>query len=185
LTNPCGLDLRSFTRYSVNYPVQRHFPPSHLVGDFFLWATLDYGVLDSPHVSGTAEWVLPRAATLHGLLVWFDSELAEGIGFSNHPAEPRKIFGQFFLPCEHPIPFAAGDRVRATISADPVSAGYCYQWETVADDARGKQKASFRQSGFLSTFISPKALVDARQTAVHLLEHKALDPAGLRQHGPV
>jgi protein arginine N-methyltransferase 1 len=37
-------------------------------------------------VAGELTWTAERPVTAHGLVVWFDTELAEGIGFSNAPA---------------------------------------------------------------------------------------------------
>ena len=51
---------------------------------------------------------------------WFDSELFDGIGFSNHPAAPELIYGIGFFPFSQPVAVDEGDRIELRLAADLV-----------------------------------------------------------------
>ena len=74
------------------------------------WTTLDYATIEDPNARGRFEWVVNEAATIHGLCVWFDAELGEGVGFSNRPGEPETVFGTGFLPLRRPGLLEPGDQ---------------------------------------------------------------------------
>ena len=129
-------------------------PPAH-------WATLDYYTIENPDVSGELSWTVERPGTAHGLVVWFDAELAEGIGFSNRPGEPELIYGQAFFPFESALALEPGDAVSVTLSANLVDGEYLWRWDTrVRSDER--VKANFRQSTF---YGSPLALDKLKRRA--------------------
>ncbi len=66
------------------------------------WTTLDYYKVCSPDVCGEMSWRAARSGTAHGIAVWFDTELAEGVGFSNRPGETELIYGTGFFPFPRP-----------------------------------------------------------------------------------
>ena len=59
-----------------------------------------------------------RAETCHGIVVWFDAELAEGIGFSNAPGAPETIYGSFFFPWTQPVLLKQGQTVCVNLAAE-------------------------------------------------------------------
>jgi protein arginine N-methyltransferase 1 len=75
-------------------------------------------------------WTAERPGTAHGILVWFDTQLLEGIGFSNAPGEPKLIYGQAFFPLEQPIDLAVGEQVVVRLAANLVAREYVWRWET-------------------------------------------------------
>ena len=94
-------------------PDQVRLDPQH-------WATLDYATVQDPNVRGRFEWEASEAATIHGLCVWFDAELGDGIGFSNRPGEPETVFGNGFLPLRRPGLLEPGDQVVVELRAELV-----------------------------------------------------------------
>jgi protein arginine N-methyltransferase 1 len=92
----------------------------------------------------------------HGLLLWFDTTLIEGVGFSNAPGQPELIYGQGFFPWVHPVSLAAGDAVEVTLRADLVGADYVWGWDSRVRAAgqTGRIKAAFRQSSFFGSKLA-------------------------------
>ena len=153
-----GFDLRPALWPSVNTWCKTNAKREQLLADPAPWLALDYAVVESPDARGAVMWTVGRPGTLHGLLLWFDAELADGIGFSNAPGGPELIYGQAFFPLAAPVAVAAGDRVSAELAANLVSDDYIWRWDTTVLGAGGQVKAGFRQSTFFGAPLSPAQL---------------------------
>lgn len=132
------------------------------------WATLDYRMIDNPNVAGSVEWTVERTGTGHGLALWFDTELAEGIGFSNAPGEPELIYGQVFLPWPEAVKLGIGDHIVVHLRADLIGEDYAWQWRTEIHPADSSDDVPirFEQSTFFAELVSPEKL--RRQEAGHI-----------------
>ena len=113
-----GFNLDGVRSALINHWIKRTVHRASLVGAPQEWATLDYDTLDSPQVRGLLTWPVTRPATLHGVAVWFDAVLADGVEFSNAPDCPGLPYGQAFFPWGRPIPVEAGHSV--SVSWPPV-----------------------------------------------------------------
>ena len=157
LQNDYGLDLSAGQPLVVNTWRKVNAKSEQLLVAPQPWATLDYHTVENPNVSGHLAWTIDRPGTAHGLLVWFDTELADGIGFSNRPGEPELIYGQAFFPFEAPVELDAGDAVRVTLSANLVDDDYLWRWDTRVRSG-DRVKANFRQSTFYGAPLALDAL---------------------------
>jgi protein arginine N-methyltransferase 1 len=108
-------------------------------------AVLDYRTIEHPNVSGRFETSALRDGTAHGVCVWFDTTLAEGVGFSNAPGQPTLIYGRVFFPLPQPVPIRLGDPVSIAFDAALVTGDYVYRWRTRIG-AEGAPRAVFDQS---------------------------------------
>jgi hypothetical protein len=109
--------------------------------------------------------------TAHGVCVWFDTVLAEGICFSNALWAPPLTDGGAFFPWADPVPLAVGDTVTVGLRGDLVGDGYVWGWDTrvrTRDDPR-RLKADYRQSTFLGVPIAPAQLVKRAERYVPVL----------------
>jgi protein arginine N-methyltransferase 1 len=86
--------------------------------------------------------------------MWFDAELADGIGFTNHPAAPELIYGNGLVPFERPVEVRAGERIEVQLRADLVQNDYVWSWTTNFPD----QKLRFEQSTFYGVPLSTEQL---------------------------
>ncbi len=156
LKNDYGLDLRAAQPLVVNTWRKVNAKPEQLLVAPTRWATLDYGSVEQPNVSGALTWTAERDGTAHGLVVWFDAELADDIGFSNAPGQPELIYGQAFFPLHAPVELSEGDDISVTLRADLVDDDYVWQWSTrvTSPSDAGCVKASFRQSSFYGAPLS-------------------------------
>ena len=115
--NPLGQDLSAARRLVVSNPEKVRVSPNQLLTAHQLWTTLDYGSIENPDVRGNLGWRVERGGTGHGILVWFDADLAEGTGFSNAPSAPETIYGSLFFPWPQPVSLAAGQVVNVRLEA--------------------------------------------------------------------
>lgn len=147
------LDLWAGRRLVTNTWRKSRIKPEQLLTDPICWATLDYYEVSSVDVRAEISRQATRKGTAHGMAVWFDSELAEGIRFSNHPAAPETIYGIGFFPFLQPVELMEGEHVTATLAADLVNDGYVWRWDTEVSG-----KAMFKQSTFFGVPLSASQL---------------------------
>ncbi len=155
-----NLNLRAVLRVTTNSWYKGRVTPEQLLTQPKCWTTLDYAVLENPEVTGKVAWTAERTGTAHGLIVWFDSTLAEDIHFSNAPNAPELIFGSGFFPLSNPIPLVTGDTVSVEISANLVGGDYIWGWNTFVLSQGKKEniKADFKQSAFYGMVLSQATL---------------------------
>lgn len=146
-----------------------------------LWTTLDYTTISDPNVAGEMSFDVTRPGTAHGMLVWFDAAMAEGVGFSNGPGarNPAKVYGRCFFPWPHPVELKEGDRVKVRLDARLVADDYVYRWETTIGSSSASQpiKAHFNQSTFYGETLSFGGL--RKKCDAYIPE---LNPEGLVDH---
>jgi protein arginine N-methyltransferase 1 len=155
-----GLDLSNGRRVITNTWRKTRIAPDELLVQPTLWATVDYYQIESPSVRAEIEWQFTRTGTAHGMSVWFDSELIDEIGFSNHPRGPELIYGNGLFPFSSPVEVVEGDRVHVTLSADFIRDDYVWRWDSEFFDGRDpiKPKANFKQSTFFGVPLSPEQM---------------------------
>jgi len=160
--NRFELDLSAGKRLITNSWRKTRIAPEQLLAKPVCWTTIDYYEVDNPDVRGEISWHVARAGTAHGVSVWFDSELSDDIGFSNHPAEPELIYGNGFFPFSQPVAVNEGDRIELQLVADLVQDGYVWRWHTTVFSG-SQVTASFRQSTFFGVPLSTSQLRQSAQ----------------------
>jgi protein arginine N-methyltransferase 1 len=151
------LDLSAGTRLITNQWRKSYLKPEQLLVDPVRWTTIDYYKVRSADVRGEISWRAARKGTAHGVAVWFDSELADDISFSNHPAAPRMIYGVGLFPFSQPVTITEGERIELRLAADLVQDGYVWRWDTEFSTA------SFKQSTFYGVPLSQTQLRKSAQ----------------------
>jgi len=127
------------------------------------WSVLEYESIVDPNVAGlNSSHKATRSGTAHGLLIWFDAELFEEIGFSNGPQEsrPAEVYGRGFFPLLAPVAIDEGDSIKLTIEAELVDGEYIWRWFTriQAREDASVIKADFKQSTANDSVLSPERL---------------------------
>ena len=163
--NSFKLDLSSGVRRVTNTWRKTRIRPEQLLSEPICWTTIDYYQVDNPNVSAEISWRTARTGTAHGVAVWFDSDLVDGIGFSNHPRGPELIYGNGFFPFSEPVEVREGDRINLRLSANCVHDDYVWRWDTdfFAGENQESLKASFKQSTFFGVPLSRNRLQKLRQ----------------------
>lgn len=157
--NDYRLDLSAGHAPAINSEGKAHLGAGVLASAPQKLAVIDYRTVTEPNLDSTVELVASKDAKVHGLLVWFDAEIAEGLGYSNAPGEPPLVYGQMFLPLADPPRLKAGDRVTARIRGNLVQNRYIWSWEgSMIDHLTGATLGRFRQSSFLGPAIARDAV---------------------------
>ena len=163
---PHGLDLLPLQRVLLNGFGKARVPRAGFLAEAQRWATLDYLTMTDPNVSATCTFAVTRPGTGHGLQIWFDAELAEGIGFSTAPMGPEAIYGTAFFPWTEPVTLQTGDELTLRLDAHLVADEYVWRWRTrVTPIDRRRAHTSFDQSTFFGSSIPSERL--ARRAARH------------------
>jgi protein arginine N-methyltransferase 1 len=153
-----GFDLSGAERRAASQLRGMRIDAADLVASPQLVATLDYQTASGRNMRGQIVCAIERAAVAHGIAVWFDSETAPGIGFSNSPASGEEhIYQQLIFAWPEPLSLAVGDGVAVDVRADLAGDDYVWTWKTdVTDVASGRVKASYRQSSLSAEFLGTR-----------------------------
>ena len=95
------------------------------------WATIDYCSIASTNAEGGVELRVTKDRTAHGIVMWFDSDLAPSIGFSGAPGQPALVYGHALFPWPQPVRLLAGETVAINVRAAYVNGDYIWSWESV------------------------------------------------------
>jgi len=174
--NGLGQNLGPARRIVVNDLQKARFTPEQLLTKPQPWATLDYLSVENPDVQHELHWTVEREGTGHGIAVWFETELADGVGFSNAPGEPEAIYGSMFFPWLNPAPLAMGQTVRVDLQAKLLEGDYFWRWITRIElvGRPGEIATRFDQSQLKGAVLSPENL--RRRASTHVPQ---LSKAGL------
>ncbi|WP_171974718.1 50S ribosomal protein L11 methyltransferase [Leptolyngbya sp. 'hensonii'] len=168
--NRYGLDMNAARQVITHAWYKANLNGTHCLTEPQLWGELDYRNLEQPDLAGPLTWTLTRSGTAHGLCLWFETTLLEGIGFSNAPDQPPLLYGQAFFPWPTPVQLAIGDRVEVTLRANLVRNDYIWRWQTQVL-AQETVTAQFNQSTFQSHPLALAELhlqADSHQPALSL-----------------
>jgi hypothetical protein len=106
-----------------------------------------------------------RAGIGHGISVWFDRILADGVQFSTAPSKPDMIYGRLFLPWPEPVELDNHDTILLDLRADFLKTDYIWTWNTtVLNGPRERRK--FSQSNFFAEPRSPAQMRKRRATHI-------------------
>lgn len=176
-SNNFALDLTAGHRFAINAEGKAYLKPENLLSAAHDLAVLDYRTITEPTLDAAVELIAERGGELHGLLIWFDAEIARGLGYSNAPGQPELVYSQMFLPLADAPRLKVGDRVSARVRGSLVDNEYVWSWDwQVINGAGTPQGDRAQQSSFLSQALSPKALATvSNQYAPALDERIMLD----------
>ena len=163
--NTFDLDLSAGTRRVTNTWRKTRIEPEELLVEPVCWTTIDYYEVNSSDIRAEISWRVARNGTAHGVALWFDADLAAGIGFSNHPKDPELIYGKGLFPFSAPVEVTEGERITVRLTAKFLEDDYVWCWDTDffsrGDETR--PKVSFKQSTFFGVPLSAEKLRELRQ----------------------
>jgi protein arginine N-methyltransferase 1 len=163
---PYGMSMVKAKQIVLNDWIEENmdtFRESNLLMEPRIWTVLDYASIENPEVSPSRIiQSATRDGTAHGLLLWFDGEIAEGIRIFNGPGAEKvaKVYGCGFFPLLEPVSIDKGDRIKLTVQANLVDDGYLWRWHTRIQSGDNPQaiKADFEQSTDLNNTIQSAVL---------------------------
>ena len=151
---PYGLSMEAAKQIVLNSWVEENtdsFRKHNLLIEPQIWTVLDYPSIENPNVSSSLLTTqATRDGTAHGLLLWFDGEIADGIHVYNGPdaAKVAEVYGCAFFPLLEPVSIAKGDTIILDIQADLKGEEYIWRWHTLIQSGDESQtiKADYQQS---------------------------------------
>jgi protein arginine N-methyltransferase 1 len=153
-----GLDLSPSLLLLLNGSYSSQFSSAQLLTEPQTWVVLDYSVGAKSCAVADLSFPVSRSGIAHGLCLWFDTELVDGIGFSSSPSARKTIYGQVFLPLLEAVSLRQGQQVSARLQANLVGDEYVWRWETkILGDATSPGRC-FQQSTFQGTNFTPEGL---------------------------
>lgn len=164
-----GFERRGFTTKAARNAVLnavydddgRPVAANQLLSDGKAWAELRYGEDYQPVVEGTVELTARRGGTAHGLALWFEATVADGIAYSSAPGNVS-VYNRMLLPLLEPVSLDFGDIARVTVRVDV--RGERWAWDTEVLQSGGAPRRRFRQANFLGKPTSPEALLRESST---------------------
>ena len=126
-----GLVLEPAEEMLANTWRKVRLAPDQLLSDALCLATLEYCEIADPGLDVEGTWPTQRPGTAHGLSVWFDSDLIDGVTFSNAPGQPGAIHGQAFFPFAAPVPLSKGESLSVRLQANLVGDDYIWRWTSL------------------------------------------------------
>jgi protein arginine N-methyltransferase 1 len=110
-----------------------------------------------------------------GFILWFDSELIDGINLLNAPGKPKLIYGQLFFPMQEPLPVAPKQLITVDVRANLIGDDYVWQWTTVAKHSTASDKTiRYHQSSFFNNVCSVQELEKRSDTYLPVLNREGL-----------
>lgn len=152
------LDLSSGLPLVLNAIYRHQLKPEHLASEPHSWHVLDYTAGAKAAAQASVEFVSNRAAALHGIGLWFETQLLDGIGYSTAPRNGETVYGHIFLPWLQPVSLRQGETCFVDLKAHLVGKDYVWQWETRVPASGGRDAIHFRQSTFYGSVFSPSFL---------------------------
>jgi len=151
------LDLSSSLSLILNENYGVRFTSEQLLTEPKNWCVLDYAAGVQKQAAANLSFRVVRPGVAHGLCLWFETQLFEGIGYSSGPGGASTIYGQAFLPWLEAVNVVEGQEIQVELHADLVGGDYVWRWNTRIDipDSNARH---FRQSTFQGANFAPHSL---------------------------
>ena len=154
-----GFNLEAARQRAVDAVGRHHLTCGQLLSVPVPWATLDYRTVETASVDATVAFEVLRPGLADGFILWFDSELIDGINLSNAPGKPELIYGQLFFPMQEPLRVLGKQLITVDVRADLIGDDYVWKWTTVANCSTASDKIiGYHQSSFFNKVYSIQEL---------------------------
>ncbi len=164
-----NLQLASGLPLVLNTLHKYHLKGKQVVSEPCQWHVLDYANGAVVPAEARIDLQVTRTATGHGLGIWFETVLLEGIGFSTQPREADTVYGHVFLPWLEPVSLQTGEVCSVGLRADLVGNDYIWRWETTIPASHSRKESRFVQSTFYGSLFPASQLQKRMQSFVPVL----------------
>src|SRR6267142_228296 len=153
-----GIDLSRSLLLILNGCYTTNFTADQVLTECKSWGVLDYQSGVAANAAAELCFEVPQAGTGHGICVWFETELADGIGFSTAPSGARSVYGQRFFPWPQAVSLEVGQEIEVSLHANLVDDDYIWRWETKMAGNGKDADRFFQQSTFQGANFTPQSL---------------------------
>ena len=120
------LDFSPLTRIASNSLLWTELSPAAIVTEPAVVFATEFSE-DAPPLVGRVRGEAIKDAIVHGIGVWFRSELTPSVTISNGPPNSVPSWEQGFLPIDQPIEVSAGDRLEFEASSSDSGAEWTWR----------------------------------------------------------
>lgn len=155
-----GLDFSSNRKVAVNSFHNQKMDSGNVLSDPVVVADLNYGSATNQNLQAKLKFEASRSGTVHGISLWFETELCAGVGYSTAPDQERLVYGMGLLLLSQPVAVDIGQRIGVELKANLVGGDYVWQWNTEFFETgnQSETKLEFRQSTFDASISSIESL---------------------------
>jgi protein arginine N-methyltransferase 1 len=176
-----GVDLSAGRSVATSTPRAVRLEAEQLLSRPLAWETLDYRTREQTDAKAEIHFEIVRSGAGHGIVLWFDSVLTEGVSITNAPGAAKLIYGQVLLPWPEAVSLKRGDEIAISLRAGLVRHDYAWRWATRIE-RRGRLLTTFEQSTLGGAPLSLNSLRKRREAHVPVLtEDGAIDRDILNQ----
>jgi len=115
------------------------------------WGAVDYHDLESlaqRHFGGGFDTHALHDGEVHGIALWFDAAIADGVEYSTEPSDYAPTYGRMFHPFAQPLLLRANEPISVQIAAHRTATGWSWEWG--ASSAAGTRRHSSLDSLLLT-----------------------------------
>lgn len=146
-TNHLGISMPVLRQVQANTPVAASGVDLRNAMPAAQFGLIDYVGEPEPPVISSPSWRVEADTELHGLLLWFDAELAASVSYSSAPgADAPWVYGRLLLPLERPLAVAVGDTVDLKLGVWPTAGDWSYTWNTCVRSPDGTVRVRLAQN---------------------------------------
>jgi protein arginine N-methyltransferase 1 len=154
-----GLNLEPVEQIAFDTPMRCPIAADEIVGDGQCWVVLDYPSLKSTSATGALAWPLEQGSTVNGLALWFEADLADGVGFSTGPGAGISAYNQMFIPFRRPVVAERGGHLRVELAARQMRENYVWSWRGwLAPDGSSAEQLIVDQNSLAGLVLDPAAM---------------------------
>lgn len=153
-----GMDLSPTLQSVLNRLENVFFSKKQILTQVLDWGILNYAGGASSRAGAQLEFCTTRKGTGHGVCLWFETNLLNGIGYSSAPGTKNTVYGQLFLPWLEPVELSEGETIYVELHADLIGQDYVWRWETTIPARPGHAEIHFQQSTFRGAIYASSSL---------------------------
>ena len=153
-----GVSLKPARDVVMNTWSKHRLEAADLLCEPVTWHTIDYTNIKSLDATAEITFETTKSGTVHGIAVWFDSDLADGVSISNAPGQPELVYGHALFPLLQPLEVEIGEQVHLRIRVDLVRDEYIWSWETRVPARANSDEVHFKQSTLFGVPLAPSQL---------------------------
>lgn len=132
---PWHLDSHDWSRYEqtvLSEPVKLFDMPADAIASSTVsWDHIDYHSTESLKrrtFGGSFEARATHNVDAHGIALWFDAEIAPGLGYSTEPSSFQPTYGRMVHPFPEPVPLEKGAELLLSVRAYRSSDSWAWEW---------------------------------------------------------
>jgi type I protein arginine methyltransferase len=148
-----GLELQVARHHALNSMIPKSFKPDEVCLNPQPWVQLDYTQLTDLNYANSLHWSVSEAAEVHGIGLWFECQMGEGLHYSSGPDNADSTYKHYFVPFRETLHLLPGDDLTIDLRANLVEDDYLWRWHTTLV-RKGAVIVKWQQSTFWTMPLS-------------------------------